>query len=46
MRRFELLENCGEFITYASKIEHERNGQLEIFSLPRAIENSREFLLL
>ena len=31
---------------YASKIEHEWNGHLEIFRLPLAIENSREFFLL
>ena len=30
----------------ASKIVNEWNGHLEIFSLPPAIENSRQFLLL
>ena len=38
------LETCREFITHASKIVHEWNGHLEIFSLSQAIENSREFL--
>ena len=31
---------------YASKIVHEWNEHLEIFSLPQAIENSRQLLLL
>ena len=30
----------------ASKIVHERNGHLEIFSRPQVIENSRQYLLL
>ena len=30
----------------ASKFVHERNGHLEICSLPQAIENSRQHLLL
>ena len=35
-----------QFIRYASKIVHERNVYLELFSLPQAIENARQFLLL
>ena len=31
---------------YASKIVHEWNGNLEIFSRPQVIENSRQYLLL
>ena len=34
------------FIIKASKIVHEWNGHLEIFSFPQAIENFRQFLLL
>ena len=40
------LKNRREFIRQASKIEHEWNGHLDIFSLPQAIEKSRQFLLL
>ena len=40
------LENRREFIRYVTQIAHEWNGHLEIFSLPLAIENSRQFLLL
>ena len=38
------LENRREFIRYVTKIVHEWNGHPEIFSLPQAIENSRQFL--
>ena len=34
-----------ELIRYATKIVDKRNGHLEIFSLPQAIENVRQFLL-
>ena len=33
-------------MTQASKIVHEWNGHLEIFSLREAIENSRQYLLV
>ena len=53
VRRLSILP-CSEITSYCrlklkthvSKIEHEWNGHLEIFSLPQAIENSREFWLL
>ena len=35
-----------EFIRYATKIVHKWNGHLEIFNLPQAIENVRQFVLL
>ena len=38
-----VFENRREFIREASIILHKWNGHLEIFSLPRAIENSRQF---
>ena len=38
--------NRRGFIRRASKIVQEWNGHLEIFSLPQAIENSRQYLLL
>ena len=41
-----ILENRREFIREASKIVHEWNGHLEIFSLPQALKSSRQFLLL
>ena len=39
-------ESRRDFITYPSKIVHECNGHLEIFSLPQAIENSKQILPL
>ena len=36
------LENCREFIRYLSKIEHEWNVHLDIFSCPHTKENSRQ----
>ena len=39
-------ENLREFIKQASKIVYEWNGHVEIFSLPQAVEKSRQFLLL
>ena len=39
-------ENRREFIRKASKIVHEWNVHLEIFSRPQAKENSRQYLLL
>ena len=39
-------ENRREFITEASKIVHEWNVHLEIFSLLQAEENSRQYLIL
>ena len=39
-------ESRRDFIRQPSKIVHEWNGHLEIFSLPQAIENSRQFLPL
>ena len=39
-------ENRSGFIGKASKIVHEWNGHLEIFSCPQVIENSRQYLLL
>ena len=44
--KLNFIENRREFIRYITKIVHEWNGHLEIFSLPQAIENSRQFLLL
>ena len=44
--RNETLENRREFIRHARKIVHKWNGHLEIFSLPQAIENVRQFVLL
>ena len=40
------LESRRAFITEASKIVHERHGQLEFFSRPLVMENPREYLLL
>ena len=40
------LKNSREFTRYVTKIENEWNGHLEIFSLPQAIEHSRQVLLL
>ena len=37
------FENRREFIREASIILHKRKDHLEIFSLPQAIENSRQF---
>ena len=34
------------FIRRASKIVHEWNGHLEVFSRPQVIENSRQYSLL
>ena len=34
------------FIRWASKIIHEWNGHLDVFSRPQVIENSRQYLLL
>ena len=34
------------FIRRASKIVHEWNGHLEVFSRPQVIENSTQYLLL
>ena len=39
-------ENLREFIRQASKIVHEWNGHLEIFSCAQVVENSRQCLLL
>ena len=39
-------ENRRGFIGKASKIAHEWDGRLEIFSCPQGIENSRQYLLL
>ena len=44
--RHYTLENRREFIRYATKIVHKWNGHPEIFSLPQAIENVRQFMLL
>ena len=45
----QTLENRREFISQ-DKLQilqvHQWNGHLGIFSLPQAIENSRQFLLL
>ena len=40
------LENSRESIRYVTKIVHEWNCHLEMFSLSQAIENSRQFLHL
>ena len=40
------LENRREFIRCTTKIVHEWNGHLEIFSLPQAIENASQLLFL
>ena len=40
------LENREKFIRCATKIVHKWNSHLEIFSLPQAIENVRQFFLL
>ena len=42
----ETSENSSGLIGKASKIVHEWNGHIEIFSLPQVIENSRQYLLL
>ena len=42
----ETSENLRECIRKASKIVHEWNGHLEIFSRPQIIKNSRQYLLL
>ena len=39
-------ESHRDFIRQASKIVHEWNCHVKIFSLPQAIENSRQFLHL
>ena len=39
-------ENRREFIRQASKIVHEWNVNVGIFSYPQAKENSRQYLLL
>ena len=39
-------ENRRKFIKEASKIVHEWNVNVEIFSYPRAKETSRQYLLL
>ena len=44
MRKIRTSENRGKL--FSSKIVHEWNGHLEIFSLPQAIEISRKSLLL
>ena len=38
--------NFKNFIRWASKIVHEWNGHLEVFSRPQVIENSRQYSLL
>ena len=40
------LQKIKEYIREVSKIVHEWSGHLEIFSLPRALENYTQFLLL
>ena len=45
--KIKLEKIVGNFFDIkASKIVHERNGHLEIFSRPQVIENSRQYLLL
>ena len=44
MRKKKNSENRRKFIRQASKIVHEWNGHLEIFSRPKPIENSRPCL--
>ena len=39
-------DNRWEFIRLASKLVHEWNGHLEMFSCPQLIEKSRQYLLL
>ena len=46
MGKIKLKKNLREFVRQASKIVHQWNGHLEIFSPPEAIENSRQFLFL
>ena len=46
MGKIKLKKNLREFVKQASKIVHQWNGHLEIFSLPQVIENSTQFLLL
>ena len=46
MGKMKLKKNLREFVRQASKIVHQWNGHLEIFSPPEAIENSRQFLFL
>ena len=46
MQKTELQKIVGNYQIIASKIVREWNGHLEMFSVPQAIENSREFLLL
>ena len=43
MRNIKPSETSREFVRLPSKIVHEWNGYLEIFTLPRAKENSRKF---
>ena len=46
-KKKKISENRREFINrYASKIVHEENGYLEIFSRRQMIENSRQYLFL
>ena len=44
MRKIQPENRIG-FIEKASKIVHEWNGHLEIFSRPQVIENSGQYLL-
>ena len=46
MGKIKLKKNLREFVRQASKIVHQWNGHLEIFSPPEAIENSGQFLFL
>ena len=46
MGKIKLKKNLREFVKQASKIVHQWNSHLEIFSPPEAIENSRQFLFL
>ena len=45
MGKIKLQKIVGNLLDKLPKIVHEWNGHLEIFSLPQAIENSRQFLL-
>ena len=42
MGKIKLKKNLGEFVRQASKIVHQWNGHLEIFSPPEAIEKDRK----
>ena len=46
MRKIKLQKMVRNLLDKLRNFVHERNGHLENFSLPQAIENSRQFLLL